>query len=84
MPTDRSLFRSVSNHKYGAPPGPWIWWRTVERITRDAGAAPLSNHPLRHPRLTDLARADWTIDQIAQYAGHRDLAALMPKAGNHP
>jgi hypothetical protein len=25
-------------------------------------------------RLTDLARADWTVDQIAQYAGHRDLS----------
>jgi integrase/recombinase XerD len=28
-------------------------------------------------RLTDLARSDWTVDQIAQYAGHRDLSTTM-------
>ncbi|MER5805224.1 tyrosine-type recombinase/integrase [Streptomyces mirabilis] len=37
----------------------------------------MSTHTFRHLRLTDLARADWTIDQIAQYAGHRDLATTM-------
>nr|WP_280143000.1 site-specific integrase [Streptomyces melanosporofaciens] len=54
-----------------------MWSKTVERIARHAGAARLSTHTLRHLRLTDLARADWTIDQIAQYAGHRDLATTM-------
>jgi hypothetical protein len=28
-------------------------------------------------RLTDLARAEWTIDQIAQYAGHFDLSTTL-------
>ena len=28
-------------------------------------------------RLTDLARAGWTVVQIAQYAGHRDLSTTM-------
>ncbi|WP_030870449.1 tyrosine-type recombinase/integrase [Streptomyces sp. NRRL S-37] len=74
---DGPLFRSVSNRNYGAPLGPSIWSKTVERIARKAGAARLSTHTLRHLRLTDLARADWTIDQIAQYAGHRDLATTM-------
>jgi integrase len=37
----------------------------------------LSPHTLRHLRLTDLARADWTLDQIAQYAGHQDLSTTL-------
>ncbi|MFD5751484.1 tyrosine-type recombinase/integrase [Streptomyces sp. NPDC127033] len=71
------LFRSASNRNYGAPLGPSSWSKAVERIARKSESARLSTHTLRHLRLTDLARADWTIDQIAQYAGHRDLATTM-------
>lgn len=74
---DGPLFRSASNRNCGAPLGASSWSKTVEDIARRAGAARLSTHTLRHLRLTDLARADWTIDQIAQYAGHRDLATMM-------
>lgn len=74
---DGPLFRAASNRNYGGPLGPSSWSKTVERIARRAGAARLSTHSFRHLRLTDLARADWTIDQIAQYAGHRDLATTM-------
>ncbi|MEV7192034.1 site-specific integrase [Streptomyces sp. NPDC093510] len=74
---DGPLFRAASNRNYGGPLGPSSWSKTVERIARRAGAARLSTHTFRHLRLTDLARADWTIDQIAQYAGHRDLATTM-------
>ncbi|MFE9508645.1 tyrosine-type recombinase/integrase [Streptomyces anthocyanicus] len=71
------LFRSASNRNYGKPLGPSTWSKTIEGIARRAGASRLSTHTFRHLRLTDLARADWTIDQIAQYAGHRDLATTM-------
>lgn len=74
---DGPLFRSMSNRNCGAPLGASSWSKTVEGIARRAGAARLSTHTFRHLRLTDLARADWTIDQIAQYAGHRDLATTM-------
>ncbi|MER5223906.1 tyrosine-type recombinase/integrase [Streptomyces flaveus] len=74
---DGPLFRSASNRNYGKPLGPSTWSKTVEGIARRAGAERLSTHTFRHLRLTDLARADWTIDQIAQYAGHRDLATTM-------
>lgn len=74
---DGPLFRSASNHNYGKPLGPSTWSKTVEGLARRAGAARRSTHTFRHLRLTDLARADWTIDQIAQYAGHRDLATTM-------
>lgn len=67
----------MSNRNCGAPLGASIWSKTVEGIARRAEAARLSTHTFRHLRLTDLARADWTIDQIAQYAGHRDLATTM-------
>jgi hypothetical protein len=63
------LFRSTSNRNCGAPLGASSWSKTVESIARRAGADRLSTHTFRHLRLTDLARADWAIDQIAQYAG---------------
>lgn len=72
-----ALFRSVSNRNFGDPLSLSSWSKTVECIASRAGASRLSTHTLRHLRLTDLARADWTVDQIAQYAGHRDLATTM-------
>jgi integrase len=71
------LLRSTSRRNAGAPLGPSSWSKVVARIGERAGTSRLSPHTLRHLRLTDLARADWTIDQIAQYAGHRDLATTM-------
>ena len=49
----------------------------MHRIGERAGVPRLTTHTFRHLRLTDLARADWTIDQIAQYAGHRDLSTTL-------
>ncbi|MFE2487260.1 tyrosine-type recombinase/integrase [Streptomyces mirabilis] len=74
---DGPLSRSASNRNYGKPLGPSTWSKAVEGIAHRAGVARLSTHTFRHLRLTDLARADWTIDQIAQYAGHRDWATTM-------
>ncbi|MFG3023850.1 site-specific integrase [Streptomyces sp. NPDC048254] len=64
---DGPLFRSTSNRNCGAPLGASSWSKTVEGSARSAGATHLSTHSFRHLQLTDLARADWTIDQIAQY-----------------
>ncbi|MEU7189444.1 site-specific integrase [Streptomyces sp. NPDC045369] len=71
------LLRSVSNRNPGGPLGVSSWSKIVERLSRTSGVDRLSTHTFRHLRLTDLARADWTIDQIAQYAGHRDLTTTM-------
>ncbi|WP_199565479.1 tyrosine-type recombinase/integrase [Spongiactinospora rosea] len=46
-------------------------------IAERAGVPRLSTHTFRNLRLTDLARAEWTIDQIAQYAGHKDLSTTL-------
>jgi integrase/recombinase XerD len=71
------LFLSASRRNRGAPIGLWSWSKIVESIAGRAGLPRFSTHTFRHMRLTDLARADWTVDQIAQYAGHRDLSTTM-------
>jgi integrase/recombinase XerD len=70
-------FLSTSRRNRGAPIGHWSWSKVVEGIAERAGLPRFSTHTFRHMRLTDLARADWTVDQIAQYAGHRDLSTTM-------
>jgi integrase len=72
-----ALFRSTSNHNFAGPLSLSSWSKTVAAIGDRAGEPRLSTHTFRHLRLTDLARADWTVDQIAQYAGHRDVATTM-------
>lgn len=74
---DGPLFRSVSRRNHGDPIGVWSWSKIIEAAAERAGLARFSTHTFRHLRLTDLARAEWTIDQIAQYAGHRNLATTM-------
>jgi len=74
---DGALFRSISRRNHGQPIGLSSWSKIVEGIADRAGLARFTTHTFRHLRLTDLARAEWTVDQIAQYAGHRDLATTM-------
>jgi integrase/recombinase XerD len=71
------LFLSTSRRNRGSPIGPWSWSKVVDAIAERAGLPRFSTHTFRHMRLTDLARAEWTVDQIAQYAGHRDLSTTM-------
>lgn len=71
------LFLSTSRRNRGAPISPWSWSKIVDAVAARAGLPRFSTHTFRHMRLTDLARAEWTVDQIAQYAGHRDLSTTM-------
>jgi site-specific recombinase XerD len=71
------LLVSVSRRNHGESLGAASWSKIVTRIAGRAGTPRLSTHTFRHLRLTDLARAEWTIDQIAQYAGHRDLSTTL-------
>jgi integrase len=71
------LLRSESRRNYGAPVGARSWSKIVEGISERSQVPNLSTHTFRHLRLTDLARAEWTLDQIAQYAGHRDLDTTL-------
>ncbi|WP_010310947.1 tyrosine-type recombinase/integrase [Saccharopolyspora spinosa] len=74
---DGGLFLSHSRRNRGNPLGPASWSKIVAGIASQAGVPQLSTHTFRHLRLTDLARAGWTIDEIAQYAGHRDLSTTQ-------
>jgi integrase/recombinase XerD len=71
------LLLSTSRRNPGAPISLWSWSKIVQRLSARSQVVQLSTHTFRHLRLTDLARAEWTIDQIAQYAGHRDLSVTM-------
>lgn len=74
---DGPLLISVSRRNHGAGLGSASWSKIVTRVRERAGVHRLTTHTFRHLRLTDLARADWTIDQIAQYAGHWDLSTTL-------
>jgi site-specific recombinase XerD len=71
------LFLSESRRNRGEPLGLSSWSKIVTGIAQRAGVPQLSTHTFRHLRLTDLARAGWSIDEIAQYAGHRDLSTTL-------
>jgi site-specific recombinase XerD len=71
------LLLSTSRRNRSAPLGASSWSKIVTGLARRAGVHQLSTHTFRHLRLTDLARADWTLDQIAQYAGHQDLSTTL-------
>jgi site-specific recombinase XerD len=74
---DGALFLSQSRRNRGKPLGLSSWSKIVTGIAQRAHVPQLSTHTFRHLRLTDLARAEWTIDEIAQYAGHRDLSTTL-------
>jgi site-specific recombinase XerD len=71
------LFLSESRRNRCAPVSIWTWSKVVAAIARRAGVNGFSPHTLRHLCLTDLARADWDIHEIAMFAGHRNIETTM-------
>lgn len=71
------LFLSESRRNRCAPISIWTWSKVVAAIARRAGVSGFSPHTLRHLCLTDLARADWDIHEIATFAGHRNIETTM-------
>lgn len=71
------LFLSESRRNRSAPLSIWTWSKVVTSISRKAGLNGFSSHTLRHLCLTDLARADWDIHEIATFAGHRKIETTM-------
>ncbi|TDB80418.1 site-specific integrase [Micromonospora sp. KC721] len=65
-----ALLRSESPRNHGAMLSRWSWSKIVEGIAVRSGVVRLSTHTFRHLCLTDLARAEWTLDQFTQYAGN--------------
>jgi integrase len=49
----------------------------VKELATESGINRLTTHTLRHLRLTDLARANWDIHEIATFAGHRSVQTTL-------
>lgn len=71
------LFLSESNRNQCQPLTIWTWSKVVENVAFASRVPSFSTHSLRHLCLTDLARADWDIHEIATFAGHRCLASTL-------
>jgi integrase/recombinase XerD len=72
-----SLFVSESPRNYGQPLSKWTWSKVVRKIANRAGVPQFSTHTLRHLCLTDLARSNWDIHQIALFAGHGNTQTTL-------
>jgi integrase len=71
------LFISMSRRNFGQPVSIWTWSKVIEGIAERSGIHQFSTHTLRHLCLTDLARADWDIHEIATFAGHRSIQSTL-------
>ena len=76
-PSRGPLFLSESRRNRAQPLSIWSWSKTVNAIAKRANVNGFSTHTMRHLCLTDLARADWDIHEIATFAGHRHIETTM-------
>jgi integrase/recombinase XerD len=67
------LFLSESRRNRTHPISIWTWSKVVTELARRARVHQFTTHTFRHLCLTDLARANWDIHEIATFAGHRSL-----------
>ena len=71
------LFLSESCRNLGRPISIWTWSKAVSRIAQRCDLPEFTPHTLRHLCLTDLARANWDIHEIATFAGHRSVQTTL-------
>jgi integrase/recombinase XerD len=71
------LFVSESRRNRGRPISIWTWSKVVADVAHCANVLQFTTHTLRHLCLTDLARSNWDIRQIATFAGHRCLQTTL-------
>jgi len=67
------LFLSESCRNHGQPISIWTWSKAIARVAERCNLPRFTPHSLRHLCLTDLARANWDIHEIATFAGHRSV-----------
>lgn len=67
------LFLSESTRNPGCPLAVGAFDEIVERVRDRAGLAALTPHTLRHQRCTVLKRAGVNLDDIALFAGHKNI-----------
>lgn len=71
------LFLSASRRNLTAPISIWTWSKVVAGLAGKSGVEQFTTHTPRHLRLTDLARANWDIHEIALFAGHRSVQTTL-------
>ena len=71
------LFISESRRNCANAISIWTWSKVVERISACSGVAEFTTHGSRQLCLTDLARADWDVHEIAAFAGHRSIQTTL-------
>jgi site-specific recombinase XerD len=72
-----ALFLSESCRNRGKPISISTWSKVVARVARQCNLPRFTPHTLRHLCLTDLARANWDIHEIATFAGHRNIQTTI-------
>jgi integrase/recombinase XerD len=71
------LFLSESRRNRSHPISIWTWSKAIIGLARRCNLPRLTPHTLRHLCLTDLARANWDIGDIAAFAGHCSTQTTM-------
>ena len=71
------LFLSESCRNHGQPISIWTWSKAIARVSERCNLPRFTPHSLRHLCLTDLARANWDIHEIATFAGHRSIQTTV-------
>jgi len=71
------LFLSESRRNRGLPVSIWTWSKVVNGMAQRSGVICFTTHTPRHLCLTDLARANWDIKEIAMFAGHRSFESTL-------
>ncbi|MGA8143750.1 MAG: tyrosine-type recombinase/integrase [Candidatus Acidiferrales bacterium] len=71
------LFLSESHRNLGQPLPIWTWSKRVAELADRSGVEQFTTHTPRHLCLTDLARTNWDIHEIATFAGHRSIQTTL-------
>jgi len=71
------LFLSESRRNSGQPLTIWTWSKRVAELADRSGVEQFTTHTPRHLCLTDLARTNWDIHEIATFAGHRSIQTTL-------
>ena len=72
------LFLSLSRRNRGQPLTIWTWTDVVDRVAERVGLRHrFTTHTLRHLCLTHLARVGWSLQDLAIFAGHRNLQTTL-------
>jgi integrase/recombinase XerD len=71
------LFLSESRRNAGRPLTIWTWSKWIAKLAERSGVKQFTTHTPRHLCLTDLARTNWDIHEIATFAGHRSIQTTL-------